>query len=70
MSVLVPRFPLLKEWDYAGLFFAMSGGTISRIALSDPMSKVPPSVLLLVLTPVSWYFRPADRKLLVTGPCG
>lgn len=25
IAVLIPKFPLLKEWAYAGFFFAMSG---------------------------------------------
>jgi hypothetical protein len=62
--VLIPKFALLKEWAYAGFFFAMSGATISRIASGDPMSAIVPSLLLLVLTIVSWYFRPVDRKLV------
>src|SRR5687767_3654520 len=32
VAVLVPRFPVLKEWAYAGFFFAMSGAAISHIA--------------------------------------
>lgn len=63
IAVLVPKFPILKEWAYAGFFFAMSGATFSRIAAGDPMSATFPSLLLLVLTIVSWYFRPADRKI-------
>lgn len=64
IAVLVPKFPILKEWAYAGFFFAMSGATISRLVMGDPVSKVFPSVLLLILTMVSWYYRPADRKLI------
>lgn len=67
LAVLVPRFPLLKEWAYAGFFFVMSGATISRLIVSDPISQVLPSLLLLALTLLSWYFRPASRKLPVTG---
>lgn len=63
IAVLVPKFPLLKEWAYAGFFFAMSGATMSRLAAGDPVSAMLPSLLLLVLTVVSWYFRPADRRL-------
>src|SRR5688572_4111994 len=55
--LLIPRVALLKEWAYAGFFFAMSGATISRLAIGDPMSKIIPSLLLLVLTVISWYFR-------------
>ncbi len=63
VAVLIPKFPLLKEWAYAGFFFAMSGATFSRIASGDSMNEMFPSLLLLILTVVSWYFRPADRKI-------
>ena len=64
IAILVPRSPLLKEWAYAGFFFAMSGATYSRIAAGHPFSAIAPSLLLLVLTVVSWYFRPAGRKVI------
>jgi uncharacterized membrane protein YphA (DoxX/SURF4 family) len=63
VAVLIPRFPLLKEWAYAGFFFAMSGATFSRIAAGNSIAEIFPSLLLLVLTIVSWYFRPAERKV-------
>jgi hypothetical protein len=62
IAVLVPKFPLVKEWAYAGFFFCMSGAVISHIAVGDAFGKIAPPLLLLVLTVVSWYFRPADRK--------
>ncbi|TGN18777.1 DoxX family protein [Leptospira idonii] len=61
VAVLVPRFPLIKEWAYAGFFFSMSGAAFSHIAMNN-WSEIFPSLLLLSLTVVSWYFRPADRK--------
>ena len=64
VAVLIPKFPLLKEWAYAGFFFAMSGAVFSHIASGNSMSEVFPTLLLLFLTVVSWYFRPADRKTL------
>jgi len=30
--VLIPKFPLLKEWAYAGFFFLMAGAIFSHIA--------------------------------------
>jgi hypothetical protein len=63
-AVLVPELPLLKEWAYAGFFFAMSGAVFSHIASGDPVKEIIPSLLLLVLTVVSWYFRPANRKII------
>jgi uncharacterized membrane protein YphA (DoxX/SURF4 family) len=64
IAVLVPKFPLVKEWAYAGFFFAMSGAIISHIVVSDPVSQIFPPLLLLVLTVVSWYFRPESRKMI------
>jgi hypothetical protein len=64
VAVLIPKFPLLKEWAYAGFFFVMSGALFSHIAMGDPVVELFPGLLLLVLTVVSWYFRPADRKVI------
>ena len=63
VAVLVPKSPVVKEWAYAGFFFTMSGAIYSHVAVGDPMKEIFPSSLLLVLTVVSWYFRPADRKI-------
>ncbi len=64
VAVLVPKFPLLKEWAYAGFFFAMSGAVFSHIAHGDQAITLFGPVLLLMLTTVSWYFRPAERKVI------
>ena len=64
VTVLIAKFPLLKEWAYAGFFFAMSGAIFSHIASGSPVSELFPSLLLLILTVVSWYFRPADRRIV------
>ncbi|MCB0431329.1 MAG: DoxX family protein [Flavobacteriales bacterium] len=63
IAVLVPKFPILKEWAYAGFFFVMSGAAFSHYATGEAISEILPSLLLLTLTMVSWYLRPADRKL-------
>ena len=67
IAVLIPKFPVLKEWAYAGFFFTMSGAVFSHIAAGDPVNEIFPPLLLLVLTIVSWYFRPADRKMVLTN---
>lgn len=64
IAVLIPKFPLVKEWTYAGFFFMMSGAAYSHIAAGDPLVEALPSLLLLVLTVVSWYFRPAGRTIV------
>lgn len=63
IAVLIPKLPLLKEWAYAGFFFVMSGAVISHLIVGDPIGKTFPAVLLLILVIISWYFRPADRKI-------
>lgn len=62
VAVLVPKLSVLKEWAYAGFFFAMSGAALSHLASGSPASQIFPSLLLLTITVISWYFRPADRK--------
>lgn len=62
IAVLIPRSPVLKEWAYAGFFFAMTGAIVSHLAIADPAKEIFPAVLLLALSIVSWYFRPSDRK--------
>ena len=63
VAILVPKFPLLKEWAYAGFFFAMSGAVFSHFAVGDGAKEFFGPVLLIVLTILSWYFRPAERKV-------
>ena len=67
VALLIPKYPLLKEWTYAGFFFAMSGAVFSYIALGNPISEIFPPLLLLILTVVSWYFRPVDRKIILVS---
>jgi len=62
VAILVPKFPLLKEWAYAGFFFVMTGAIFSHIASHDAVVDLLPALLLLILTILSWYFRPLDRK--------
>lgn len=61
--LLITKFPLLKEWAYAGFFFLLTGAIYSHIAVGHSASELFPALLLLVMTAVSWYFRPADRKI-------
>lgn len=62
--ILIPRFKLFKEWAYAGFFFTMTGALVSHMAMGDYAAKAiaGPSFQILFII-LSWYFRPADRKL-------
>lgn len=64
IAILIPKFPLLKEWAYAGFFFAMSGAAISHFAVGQSFTEALPALILLAVTVLSWYFRPSDRKII------
>lgn len=64
IAILIPKFPLLKEWAYAGFFFAMSGAAISHFTVGQSFTEAFPALILLIVTILSWYFRPSDRKII------
>ncbi len=64
IAILIPKFKLLKEWAYAGLFFTMTGAVISHIASNDIKAQIIAPIVLAVFTLLSWYLRPASRKIV------
>ncbi len=64
MAILSPKFPILKEWAYAGFTYTMMGAIISHIVVQDELISLFGPVLLLVLTFISRYFRPESRKIV------
>jgi hypothetical protein len=63
--ILIPGFKLIKEWAYAGLFFVMTGALFSHLASGDYSVKgIIGPFMQTVFIILSWYFRPADRKII------
>jgi uncharacterized membrane protein YphA (DoxX/SURF4 family) len=62
-ALLAPRFPLLKEWAYAGACFVYSGAIVSHVISGRGMPEVRVLTALIVLTAASWALRPAARRL-------
>ena len=62
VAILIPKYPILKEWAYAGFFFLMSGAIFFHLAVGDGAIELFGPSLLIVLTFVSWYLRDGDRK--------
>ena len=62
IAILVPRFGLLKEWAYAGLFFTMTGALISHLIVGDSGKAILGPASQTVFIILSWYFRPPSRK--------
>ena len=65
-AILIAKFPLLKEWAYAGFFFAMSGAAVSHLVVGQSFTEALPSLILLLMTVLSLYFRPTYRKILIS----
>jgi len=59
--LLVPRFPRLKEWAYAGAFFTYTGAVASHLAVGDVAFALGPAIFGIILL-ASWALRPATRR--------
>ena len=56
IAILVPGFPKLREWAYAGLFFDLIGATYSIIAVGAPAANWLGMALPLALAVCSYIF--------------
>jgi uncharacterized membrane protein YphA (DoxX/SURF4 family) len=63
IAILVPRFPRLKEWAYAGIFFNMTGAFASHGAVGDGVGHLVATGLIATLAVASWALRPQSRKI-------
>jgi uncharacterized membrane protein YphA (DoxX/SURF4 family) len=71
IAILVPRFPRLKEWAYAGIFFDLTGAAISCAAVGGYGAyafHVVAPLLIAGLTVASWALRPQSRTIGVLLP--
>ena len=64
--ILLPGFPLLKEWAYAGMIFDLTGASASHFAMGDDVWHILTPLVLALLVVASWALRPPDRKLSST----
>ena|SRR5882757_3747311 len=68
IAILIPRFKLVKEWAYAGFFFVMTGALISHLASGNyGIKEIIGPFMQTIFIILSWYFRPADRKIIPTA---
>jgi hypothetical protein len=66
--LLVPGYPRLKEWAYAGIFFELSGAAASWLACEHNIGEAVAPMMLALLALVSWALRPQHRLLGVLVP--
>lgn len=66
IAILIPGFPRLKEWAYSGIFFLMTGASLSHMFAHDYGDGGFHVILPLfyaALAIASWALRPKSRKL-------
>ena len=56
VAILVPGFPRIKEWAYAGFVFDLTGAAYSSISVGDPFSGWVFVLLPLALLACSYIF--------------
>src|SRR5947208_15562898 len=64
IAILVPRFPRLKEWAYAGIFFDLTGAAASCAASGGYGAygfHVIAPLIMAGFMAASWALRPASR---------
>lgn len=65
IAILVPRFPRLKEWAYAGIFFDLTGAAASWAAVGgagEAFHIIAPLVIAGFAV-TSWALRPESRGI-------
>jgi hypothetical protein len=71
IAILVPRFPRLKEWAYAGIFFDLTGAAASCAAVGGYGAygfHVIAPLIITGFTLASWALRPPSRTIGVLFP--
>jgi DoxX-like family len=71
IAILVPRFPRLKEWAYAGIFFDLTGAAASCAAVGGYGAygfHVIAPLLIAGLAVASWALRPPSRTIGILFP--
>jgi uncharacterized membrane protein YphA (DoxX/SURF4 family) len=63
--LVIPRFPRLKEWAYAGVLFDLTGAvaSLSMSGLTDAGTLAYPIVMAGIAV-ASWALRPQSRRLV------
>ena len=71
IAILVPRFPRLKEWAYAGIFFDLTGAAASSAGAGVYGAygfHVLAPLILAGVAVASWWLRPESRTIGVLFP--
>jgi hypothetical protein len=61
--IVIPRYPRLKEWAYAGLAFDIIGAIYSQIATGQPLTGLFFPIMAILLLSGSYFFYHKRLKL-------
>ena len=62
-ALLYPRFPVLREWAYAGVTFDGLGAFFSHVAIHDTAVATIAPLVFLGLAATSYLLHPARRQV-------
>ncbi|MES2219774.1 MAG: DoxX family protein [Acidobacteriota bacterium] len=71
IAILVPRFPRLKEWAYAGIIFDLTGAAASSAAVGVYGAygfHILAPLIIACLAVASWALRPPSRMIGILFP--
>jgi hypothetical protein len=57
IAILIPGFPRIKEWAYAGLTYDIIGAMYSHIAIGAPAKEWAPLFIILFIIAGSYIFH-------------
>jgi len=63
IAILVPGFPLIKEWAYAGIMFDLTGAASASVATGGEWWHTAAPLSIALLVAASWALRPESRRL-------
>lgn len=62
IAIIVPGFLKLKEWAYAGVFFAMAAAISSHIMVGDTFVETFAALMIMSLNIASYLLRSDNRR--------
>ena len=63
ITLVIPGWPKLKEWAYAGFTFAWISAHVAHHLARDPAFEQFMPIVLLIFLAISYVTRPASRRI-------
>jgi hypothetical protein len=66
VAIVVPGYPRLREWAYAGLFFDLAGASYSVMAVGDGVAATIPILVVIVVGALSYIYYHRQKEANAT----